>query len=108
MTKNSVVYFVSTNQNRTEINKQNKFKSAPRTDSTMASSSGGFTASEVSRLVMGHLKTMNCNETSEKFVEECPPELQLAQFSALVQQGILRTFDVDGLSLVDILNEYKE
>ena len=59
-------------------------------------------------MVMGHLKTMNCNETSEKFVEECPPELQLAQFSALVQQGILRTFDVDGLSLVDILNEYKE
>ena len=74
----------------------------------MASSSGGFTASEVSRLVMGHLKTMNCNETSQKFVEECPPDLQLAQFSALVDQGILRTFDVDGLNLMDILNEYKE
>ena len=71
-------------------------------------SSGGFTASEVARLVMGHLKETNCDQSAESFKQECPPGLKLSEFANFVEQGILRGFDVDGSSLLDILNEYKE
>ena len=68
--------------------------------------SGSFTASEASRLVCGYLQTTGCDETKEKFLEESAPDLKLRDFANLVDQGILRTFDVDGRSLLDILNEY--
>ena len=68
--------------------------------------SGTFTASEVARLVCGYLQTSGCDETKEKYLEESAPELKLRDFANLVDQGILRTFDVDGRSLLDILNEY--
>ena len=68
----------------------------------------GFTASEVARLVMGYLQSQNCQQTAEKLTQECPEDLKLKEFSALVSAGILRTFDVDGQSLNDILTEYKE
>ena len=68
--------------------------------------SGTFTASEVARLVCGYLQTTGCDETKQRFVEESAPDLKLGDFANLVSQGILRTFDVDGRSLSDILNEY--
>jgi len=69
---------------------------------------GGFSASEVARLVAGYLQNSECPQTKDQFVEECSPDLKVREFSALVDQGILRTFDVDGLTLTDILNEYAE
>ena len=71
-------------------------------------SNPGFSASEVARLVMGYLEAQNCKQTAESLTQECPQDLKLKEFAALVSQGILRNFDVDGQSLNDILTEYKE
>ena len=68
--------------------------------------SAGFMASEVARLVCGYLHNNGCTNTKSTFLEECPPELKIREFANLVDQGILRTFDVDGLTLDDILNEF--
>jgi hypothetical protein len=68
--------------------------------------SGNFMPSEVARLVCGYLDRSECDEAKRAFLEECPSELKLREFASLVDQGLLRTFDVDGLNLVDILNEY--
>ena len=68
----------------------------------------GFSAPEVARLVCGYLQNSNCEETKQNFLEECSPDLKLREFASLVDQGVLRTFDVDGLSLTDILSEYAE
>ena len=77
-----------------------------KTQISLKMTSGTFTASEVARLVCGYLQTTGCDETKQRFVEESAPDLKLGDFANLVSQGILRTFDVDGRSLSDILNEY--
>lgn len=65
-------------------------------------------ASEVARLVCGYLHSKDCTNTKATFIEECPPELKIREFASLVDQGILRTFDVNGLTLDDILEEYAQ
>ncbi len=70
--------------------------------------SSEFLPAEIARLVCGYLDTNDLNQSKEAFLEESPADLKLRSFADLVDQGLLRNFDVEGLSLVDMLNEYKE
>lgn len=69
---------------------------------------GSYSDPEVARLVCGYLNETNCEETKNSLIEEASPDLKLREFASLVDQGVLRTYDVDGLSLTDILNEYAQ
>ena len=72
----------------------------------MASAGDGFSAPEVARLVYGYLHDTTCKKTKVSFLEECAAGPDLKKIVDLVEQGILRSFDIDGLTLQDILNEY--
>ena len=68
----------------------------------------GFSEAEIGRLVCGYLTSLGCKSTIEKFLQESKAELKIREFASLVDQGILKNFDVDGLNLVDVLYEYSQ
>ena len=66
-----------------------------------------FPAPKVARLVYGYLQSTNCEETKKLFLEECSPNLKLREFASLAEDESLGlTWNIDGLSLLDILDEY--
>ena len=67
--------------------------------------SDGVLSSEIARLVAGYLTSSGCLQTRSTFINE---NAVLAEFSGLVQRGILRSVDstLDGLCLTDLINEY--
>ena len=66
-----------------------------------------FSAQEIARMVSGYLLQNNCAETHKSFLEEASSDLKLREFAELVITCNLN-WNVDGRSLLDILNEYSE
>ena len=69
--------------------------------------SGIFPAPKVARLVYGYLQNTNCEDTKKMFMEECSPDFKLRQFACLAEdQSLGLNWNIDGQSLLDILDEY--
>ena len=66
-----------------------------------------FSEIKVARLVCGYLQHLDCKETKTSFVEECSPRLKLREFASMVDDPDMHmNWNVEGLSLLDVLNEY--
>ena len=66
-----------------------------------------FSEIKMARLVCGYLQHIDCEHTKMTFLDECPPRLKLKEYASLVDDPDMHmSWNVEGLSLMDILDEY--